>query len=89
MYEKLVFKLFPLRPKKKKSVFGVTWPRKRGSVGRLFFFFLVGPLTSLMYFEKGGDANISCLRVGAGDLLLFFSSNGLILEDWQKKALLY
>ena len=57
-----------LRPKQK-SVFGVTWPRKRGSAGRLFFFFfLVGPLTSLMYFEKGGDANISCLRVGAGDL---------------------
>ena len=26
-----------LRPKKK-SVFGVTWPKKRGSVGRLFFF---------------------------------------------------
>ena len=27
---------------KKISVFGVTWPKKRGSVGRLFFF-LVGP----------------------------------------------
>ena len=51
-------------------MFGVTWPKKRGSVGR--FFFLVGPLasvcTSFMYFEKGVDANISCLRVGAGDL---------------------
>ena len=28
-----------IRPKKKISVFGVTWPKKRGSVGRLFFFF--------------------------------------------------
>ena len=60
-----------LRPKKK-SVFGVIWQKKRGSVGRLFFFFfLVGPwtsaCTSLMYFEKGVDANISCLRFGAGD----------------------
>ena len=52
-------------------MFGVTWQKKRGSVGRLFylfFCFLVGPLISLMYFEKGVDANISCLRVGAGDL---------------------
>ena len=46
-----------------------------------------------MYFEKGVDANISCLRFGAGDHgrsgFIIFSLNGLILEDWKKKALLY
>ena len=60
-------------------MFGVTWPKKRGSVGGffLFCFFLVG---------KGVDASISCLRFGAGDhgrsgFILFYSLNGLILED--------
>ena len=28
-----------LRPKKKNVMFVVTWPKKKGSVGRLFFFF--------------------------------------------------
>ena len=47
-----------------------------------------------MYFEKGVDANISCLRFGAGDhgisgFIIIFSLNGLILEDWKKKSLLY
>ena len=54
------------------------WPKKnicvwvkRGSVDRLFFSWSLTSActcTSLMYFEKGVDANISCVRFGAGDL---------------------
>ena len=34
-----IHNLVLLRPKKKNVMFVVTWPKKKGSVGRLFFFF--------------------------------------------------
>ena len=82
-----------IRPKKKNICVWGNMTKKRGSVGRFLFFnfFLVGPsltsaCTSLMYFEV--------LRFGAGDhgrsgFIIIFSLNGLILEDWKKKVLLY